>query len=94
MSLKTEVELGDLVRDHVTKFEGVVTGITEWLYNCRRAVVQPREIKDGKPVESQSFDVDGLEIVKKQVVPRPGKPAAARASTGGPVPNEHVALRR
>lgn len=72
-------ELGDKVEDKVTKFKGVVIGITEWLYGCARAVVQPEGVnKEGKTFENQSFDLPSLKVLKRaQVTP-------ASKDTGGP----------
>ena len=45
-------ELGATVRDRMTSFEGTVSARTEWFYGCLTYVVQPRDVKDGKPVDS------------------------------------------
>lgn len=97
--MKTDrIELGDLVRDTVTKFEGVVIGDTQWLHGCRRLTVQPRELdKDGKQRESQGFDEHQLVLVKKGVVPVTSPrvqemPRAAR--TGGPSLGREPTQRR
>ncbi len=71
-------DLGDSVKDKITGFKGIVTSIHCYLNGCRRIAVQPKELKDGKPIESQIFDEPQLDIVKKQAVegdkrkPRPG----------------------
>lgn len=84
------VNLGDLVKDTITGFEGVVIGETRWLYGCRRFTVQPRDLKDGKPIEPVSFDEPQLLVLEAfdgGWLPRSnaGSPAAA-AETGGPRP--------
>lgn len=59
------IQLGDRVRDRISGFEGVVVGVTEWLYNCRRPIVQPSTVgTNGKPIESQSFDEPQLEVLE------------------------------
>ena len=74
-------ELGVHVRDRVTGYKGIVIGRTEWLYGCRRYTVQSQEMKDGKPVDSMSFDEDALEVLDaKTEHSKAHKPAA----TGGP----------
>jgi hypothetical protein len=88
MSTRKSVNLGDRVRDRITGFEGIVMGITEWLYQCRRPFVQPTGLTpEGKPVEAQSFDEDQLEVLEAGAftpqVQRPEQ-APARAETGGP----------
>ncbi len=76
---KSELELGDVVKDKVTGFKGIVVGITNWLYGCARAIVQPEGLtKEGKVYDNQSFDVPQLEIVKK------AKIQPASQDTGGP----------
>jgi len=62
------VNLGDRVRDKITGFQGIVIGVTDWLYQCRRPIVQPEELKDGKMIDSQSFDEDQLEVLAEGVV--------------------------
>lgn len=74
---KPKIELGDVVRDTITPFKGVVIAETNWLHGCRRLVVQPQALHEGKPIESQSFDEPQLTIVqKKNHVPErdPGGP--------------------
>jgi hypothetical protein len=56
------VKLGDHVTDKYTKFTGVVTGIAEFLYGCRRILIQPCELKDGKPVEDMWFDEQRVDV--------------------------------
>ena len=58
------VGLGDRVKDRITGFSGIVVARVEWLNNCNRYTVQPEVLKDGKPVESQTFDEDDLRVVK------------------------------
>ncbi len=78
-----EVELGDIVKDKVTGFKGVVVGVTNWLYGCARAIVQPEGVnKDGKTYDNQSFDVPQLEVVKKAKVIV--APIPKNEKTGGP----------
>ena len=81
------VQLGDRVRDRITGFEGIVIGITDWLYQCRRPIVQPTRLTpEGKTIESQSFDEEQLEIIEAGVFALKPKaePAPVAAPTGGP----------
>lgn len=74
------IKLRDKVRDTITGYTGIVIARTEWLNGCVRATIQAQELKDGKPIESQTFDVQQLEIVEQH-------PAAAEPKrTGGPFP--------
>ncbi len=79
------IELGDEARDTVTGFTGVVISEHKWLHGCRRLTLQPRELKDGKPIDSHTFDEPQLELVRR---------AAAKGTddTGGPR-DETVAAR-
>jgi len=84
-TMKEEVKLGQLVKDRITGFEGIVIAITNWLYGCNRITIQPRELKDGKPVEAQSFDVQQLEIIDdKPMSMKTSKMATTKP--GGPRP--------
>lgn len=55
---------GDVIRDTITGFKGVLTARTEWLNGCVRLTIQPQELKDGKPIESHTFDVEQCELVE------------------------------
>lgn len=90
----SKINLGDRVRDKVTGFQGIVIGITKWLYQCNRPIVQPETLKDGAIIDSQSFDEDQLEVLDRGVI-TPKFPEAtvepfevkeaAPVPTGGPM---------
>lgn len=51
------IQLGDLVRDKVTKFEGVAIGRKDYLYCSPEIWIQPTICKaDGGPMEPVYFD--------------------------------------
>jgi len=83
------IKLGDVARDSITGFEGVVIARTEWLFGCVRYSLQPQALHDGKPIESQTFDEEQLVWVRSTHEPESSRgdripePAAA---TGGPRP--------
>lgn len=77
--MKGETELGDIAKDTITGFQGVVIGITKWLHGCRRITIQPQSLKDGKPLEAHGFDEPQVKIIKKAAF-------AETADTGGPKP--------
>jgi hypothetical protein len=80
------VQLGDVVRDRVTGFQGVIVARTEWLNGCWRITVTPPADKDGKLADSQTFDEFQLELVAStRHVPN--------KHTGGPR-EDALALRR
>ena len=57
-------ELGDVVRDTITGFEGTITGIHVWTTGCARVTLQRRVDKDGKVPDGVGSDVLTLEMVK------------------------------
>lgn len=59
------INLGDVARDTVTSFEGVAIARSTCIHNCPRWTLQPREKKDGKPIESRSFDEPAVVFVAK-----------------------------
>lgn len=77
------LKLGDEVRDMITGFQGVLIARTEWLRGCVRLTIQPRELKDGKPIESESFDEQQVELVEPKEKPMSEQ---SRAESGGPYP--------
>lgn len=79
MDSQQSIHLGDTVRDTITGFEGVVIADTTWLNGCRRLMLQPPTLHDGKPIEAVSFDVEQLVLVK-------AKDAPAAKPHGGPHP--------
>jgi len=60
MNARPNVNLGDIAEDIVTGFKGTVVAVTNWLNGCQRVTLQPNELKDGKPVESYTFDVEQI----------------------------------
>lgn len=74
---KSKIELGDVARDTITGFTGVAVASYRFLHGCERLCLQPQELKDGKPLETATFDVPQLVLVSKRVAEATGK-------TGGP----------
>ena len=72
------IKLGDTVKDTITGFTGVVVCDSKWLHGCRRLSVQPRELKDGKPIDIQSFDEPQLELVEAPAEPSTGDTGGGR----------------
>lgn len=73
-----EIKLGDIAKDTITGFTGVVVAITKWLHGCEQIALQPQELnKDGRPFDHQSFDLPQIKLVKSSVHP-------STARTGGP----------
>lgn len=70
-------ELGCVVKDSVTHFEGVVISRSQWLNNCNTYGVKPRVLKDGAPQDSHGFDEPQLSLISGSVL-------KANRETGGP----------
>ncbi len=74
------INLGDVAKDKISGFQGVVVAETRWLNNCRRLTLAPQKLaKDGKTRDSDTFDEMQLVLVKRGVVDDVRK-------TGGPRP--------
>ena len=78
--MNKKIALGQLARDKVSGFEGVVYGITTWMNGCRRIGLKSQNLKDGKPLDVEWFDEDDVVVVKKKFDEK-GK------RTGGPMPD-------
>jgi hypothetical protein len=69
MESKDNIDMGDMAKDELTGFEGVVIGRTHWLTNCDRITLQPRSLdKDGQPTKSNSFDITHCSLIAKAVI--------------------------
>ena len=69
MSKFKRVELGDLVRDTVSLFEGVASQKVYYLQGCARFCVTPQGLdKDGKMREGYFVDEPQLKIIKKSLI--------------------------
>ena len=85
-------DLGDLVTDAVTGYQGVVVGITRWITGCDQATVQSGKINEqGKLADSHWFDVTRLRVDTVGHVKLPGQVMnstahAAVDKPGGPHP--------
>lgn len=79
---ESSIELGDTARDTITQFTGVVVAITHCLNGCKRVTLQPRELKDGSPIDSHTFDFQQLEVVEK--ADHAPQKVDLKANPGGP----------
>jgi hypothetical protein len=77
--MSKRIELGDEAKDAITGFTGVVVCDVKFLHGCRRLGLQPRELKDGKPLDYVTFDEPQLELVRSAT-------AKGTSATGGPRP--------
>lgn len=66
----SKVELGDIVKDLVTGFEGVCVAKTMWMFGCARVGVQSNTLKEGAPTDMQMFDDNQMTVLKKGAIAR------------------------
>jgi hypothetical protein len=78
------VELGDRVKEKITGFIGIVTGISHWLTGCSTCGVQSKGTNDGKPISPQWFDIGRLEVIDKNVISQGDVLVAEEPIPGGP----------
>lgn len=79
-----KIQLGCTAKDSITGFVGIVVSSTEWLNGCIRVQIQPTELREGKPIEAQVFDIQQVEYVdvglKNETKPTGGdRPSIGRA---------------
>ncbi len=75
------LQLGEKAKHKITGFTGIIIARTEWLNGCWRMTLQSHKLKDGIPVEPQTFDEFDLELVEDKKV------KAGSKETGGPRPS-------
>ena len=80
----TKDHLGRMARDTVSGFKGTIIAVTYWMNGCLRVSIAPNELKDGKRIESDTFDVQQVELLDK---PAEDKPAESAKRPGGPTIN-------
>lgn len=78
------IKLGDIVKDVITGFTGVVCKYVEYPHNCPRLAIQPRELKDDLPQEMRYFDITHMELVEKGVI-KAAKPVQCSFAFGDKV---------
>lgn len=76
------IELGDLVKDTISDFEGIVTAKVTYLFGCNRVGVTPKVLKDGKKQDAEFFDEPQLMVLKKSYYVRPSEKKYPLAPTG------------
>lgn len=77
------IKLGSVVRDNLTGFTGVATGRAEYLYGCTRVLIEPKELKEGKPMDSVWFDEQRIETIQGER-PFGFHSSESSAKSGGP----------
>jgi hypothetical protein len=65
--MKMKIKLGDKVKHKITNYEGIVTAYCRHLNGCDRLGVKTAELFEGKPIDSQWFDVLDLDLVVERI---------------------------
>lgn len=77
-----EFELGSVLSDNITGFEGVVTGRSQWISGSNTYSLKPQKLKDGMPQSTEWLDEAVLSLKKEKATSI--QPVAASRKTGGP----------
>ena len=73
------IQNGMTVKDSVSGFEGVCSGITDYWTGCTRILIVPLKLDDkGNPAEGQWVDYECVEIVDASIRELPNQPAPSR----------------
>ena len=84
-------EFGEVLRDKVTGFKGIVMARTEYWTECFHYGLQSQKLKDGKPAPWQWFDETMVERFSssKKIIKGPREIGEGEASDGtsGSFPN-------
>ena len=70
-------DLGSVVKDKITGFEGVIIYRTQWLNNCNVYGIKPTKLKDGIPIDAHQFDEPQIKLIEVEKIKESRK-------TGGP----------
>lgn len=62
------LDLGDKVKDEITRLKGTVISLTVHLHGCITCGVIPDGLHEGVPRKQQWFDAPQLKVVKKKAV--------------------------
>ena len=68
MKIKLTYPLGSELKDKITGFQGVATGMSTYITGCDVYLIQPPVNKEGNHVEGRWLDVGRLELIKKKAV--------------------------
>ena len=84
-------DMGDVVRDCLTEYQGSVIGYTRWISGCIRVGIQSREMVKGVPVQDQWLPMSQLDLVagvgkneKAFYESKPGGPMRAQVERSVP----------
>ena len=61
--MKEELKLGWYAKDTITGFKGMLIGVAKYLHGNTQWLIQPVELYEGSPVESEWFDEGSLDPI-------------------------------
>lgn len=77
-----EKNLGKQGKDKITGFCGIIVGYIQYLTGCNQQYgIVPQSLEGGKPIPSEWFDVDRIEIVGEGIA---AAEVSNEANPGGP----------
>lgn len=68
VSTRSDVGLGDLAREKVTGFSGVVTSMSYEMDGSIFVGLQPSTVENGKPADAFDFDIERIEVIESKHV--------------------------
>ncbi len=75
---RPNVQLGNVVRDNISGFQGVAVCLSNWLNGCQRVTIQPQTLKeDGSILDNHTCDAEQVEVIE-------GGALFGSSATGGP----------
>lgn len=67
--------LGDLAKDKITGYTGIIVAITQWITGCVRITMLALELKDGgKPTESHTTYESMVDVIESNAIPSANRP--------------------
>ena len=75
-------EFGVKVRDRITGFAGVMTGVTRYITGCDQCLVQPPVKDDGTHIDARWIDDVRLELTNAPAITLAEAPEPAKALAG------------
>lgn len=63
------MKIGDIAKDLITGFEGLVQATSESIVNCPQVLIKPMALDNGKPIDGVWFDAPQCEVIGVSTVP-------------------------
>ena len=88
------VKLGDRARFQVNGFEGIVTGTSEYLQQCRQILITPEKLDNGKQLDGHWYDEPWVDVIKVGVHSPRAVVESKKGRTSGAPDRSHPASER